>query len=87
MKSVIFFKKKKNVSFSSLFPNLKIKKNLIINNIRTLNKSTKNDLTFFNSIKYKSDALSTKASFCITTKKLENFLPQFTKKIYDKSQF
>jgi len=85
MKSVIFFKKKKNVSFSSLFPSLKIKKNLIINDIRPLNKSTKNDLTFFDSIRYKSDALSTKASFCITTKKLENFLPPSTKKIIVKS--
>ena len=49
--------------------------NIKINNITTLDKSKKFDLTFFDSIKYKSFALRTKASFCITTEKLKGYLP------------
>ena len=41
----------------------------------------KNDLTFFDSIKYKSAAKITKSKTCITTSKLENFLPKELNKI------
>ena len=34
------------------------------------------DITFFDSINYKDKALRTKASLCITTSKLSNFLPK-----------
>ena len=62
-----------------------LKKKVKFNQIKTLNKSNKQDLTFFDSIKYKEQAINTKASFCITTQKLEKFLPKETKKIIVKN--
>ena len=79
MKLPVFFKKEKSISINRLFP--KVKSNIKINDVATLSKSKKFDLTFFDSIKYKSLALNTKASFCITTEKLEKFLPTHTQKI------
>jgi UDP-3-O-[3-hydroxymyristoyl] glucosamine N-acyltransferase len=69
-----FFFKKKNINIKFLFPN--IVKNFVIKEIRPLYLANKNDLTFFDSIKYKSQAVKTNASACITTKKLKNFLPK-----------
>ena len=79
MKLPVFFKKEKSISINKIFP--KIKSNIKINDVSTLNKSKKFDLTFFDSIQYKSFALKTKASFCITTEKLEKFLPASTERI------
>ena len=45
-------------------------------NIKDLNASDKNDITFFHSKKYKDIAKFTKASFCITTNTLKNELPK-----------
>ena len=75
MLPIVFFKKKSSF-INTLFSDFKSKKNTKVNNINTLKKSKKFDLTFFDSIKYKSHASNTKASFCITTNKLEKFLPQ-----------
>ena len=72
---------KKNIDTRKIFSNFKIKKNFKIQNVKVLNLASKNDLTFFDSIKYKSQALNTKAGICITTKKLEIFLPKNTQKI------
>ena len=80
-----FFKKKKTSTVKDLFPNLKIKKNIIIKDIKSLDNSVKFDLTFFDSIKYKSSAARTKASYCITTVKLEKFLPIKVEKIIVKN--
>ena len=49
--------------------------NVIINDIKDLSTSNKNDITFFHSKKYKSIANKTKALFCITTENLKNELP------------
>ena len=85
MNSIIFFKKKKSYKIKSLFLNLKTKNNSLINNINTLNKSKKNDLTFFDSVKYKNHAVNTNASFCITTDKLKMYLPKKIQKIIVKN--
>ena len=85
MQTVTFFKKKKTFFIDSFFPNLDLKKKSKINEVKTLKKSEKFDLTFFDSIKYKSYALNTKASYCITTEKLEKFLPIGVKKIIVKN--
>ncbi len=82
MKSVIFFKKKK-VSIKDLFPKFDYKGS--INSVSTLEKSKPSDLTFFDSVKYKFQASSTKASFCITSQRLEKFLPKKVKKIIVKN--
>ena len=85
MKSVNFFKKKNSFSIKSLFPDLNLKINSKFRDIKTLEKSKKLDLTFFDSLKYKDLAASTNASFCITTQKLEKFLPEKTKAIIVKN--
>ena len=84
MLSTVFFKKK-SCLINTLFSDLKSKKNIKINDVKTLRKSKKFDLTFFDSMKYKSDALVTKATYCITTKKLEQFLPKGVEKIIVKN--
>ena len=84
MQSVSFFKKKSFLA-NNLFQDFKLKKNIKINNIKSLKKAKKFDLTFFDSIRYKSFASSTKASCCITTKKLEKFLPKEVEKIIVKN--
>ena len=71
-----FFFEKKNIKIDKVFPNIKFKKNFIINDIKPLHLAEKNDLTFFDSIKYKSSAEDTKAAACITTEKLKEFLPK-----------
>ena len=49
--------------------------------IKDLFTSSKNDITFFHSKKYKDAANNTKASFCITTDNLKNELPSNCKPI------
>jgi UDP-3-O-[3-hydroxymyristoyl] glucosamine N-acyltransferase len=49
---------------------------LNIIDIKDLTNSKKNEITFFHSKKYKTIANNTKASFCITTKNLQNELPK-----------
>ena len=75
MKSVLFFPKKK-IKAQKIFNNLKMNKNFIIDDVKPLHSAKKNDVTFFDSLKYKSIAQNTKAGICITTEKLKNHLPK-----------
>ena len=84
MNSNFFFKKKK-FFLNKAFENLSLNKNFLINDVKILSIAGKNDLTFFDSIRYKSFALSTKAGACITTEKLKNFLPSKIEKIIVKN--
>ena len=84
MLSTVFFKKK-SCDISALFSDLKLGKNIKVNDVKTLEKSKKFDLTFFDSLKYKSHASITKASYCITTKRLEKFLPKKVERIIVKN--
>jgi len=52
------------------------KNNIEIYGFETLALSTKNDITFLNSHKYKDFSLKTKAAACITTENLSKFLPE-----------
>ncbi len=83
MSSNFFLKKTKKIN--NLFSNLKFKKNFIVNDIKPLQNARNNDLTFFDSIKYKDFALKTKAKFCVTTINLEKYLPKNTEKILVKN--
>ena len=74
-----FFKKK--IYISDLFPREKFKKKIKLNNIKSLGKATKLDLTFYDSKKYKSLANQTKARYCITTENLSKDLPKSIEKI------
>ena len=49
--------------------------------IKDLVNATNNDVTFFHSKKYESMALTTKASYCVTTKQLSALLPKTCKPI------
>ena len=84
MNKIIFFKKEKFNQINKLFPKNKFEKIFKFNNIETLEKSKKNDLSFFDSIKYKNLAEKTKASYCITTKRLEKFLQDKTFNLFFK---
>jgi len=80
MSSKNFFLKKE-LYISKLFPKEKFKNNSIIKAVKPLDKANVSDLTFYDLKKYKNKAINTKASFCITTKKLTNDLPKKTIKI------
>ena len=63
MKSIFFFKKKK-IKIKKLFPDIK-KNDFFIENVKPLNTAKKKDISFFDSIKYKSSAVKTNAGVCI----------------------
>ena len=75
-----FFKNKGPFEINKLLKKANIKtthsfKTAKIADIKDLNNSTKSDITFFHSKKYSEIASKTKASFCITTENLKDFLP------------
>ena len=80
----MFFKNKK-IRIKKLYPKLNIDKDYIVEEVKPLQHANKNDLTFFDSIKYKSEASLTKAKTCITTQQLQKFLPKKTNKIIVKN--
>jgi len=76
-----FFKNNGPFKFSQVLEELGIDNNknnedLDILDIKDLQNSKSNEITFFHSKKYKEAANKTKASFCITTKNLQNELPK-----------
>ena len=76
-----FFKNYGPYKFSVILNelNLKIDENYQDQNIidiKDLQNSNSNEITFLHSKKYKAVANNTKASFCITTKNLQNELPK-----------
>ena len=79
-----FFLKKK-IKIQEIFPKKKIKNNFLLNDIKPLSAADKNDLTFFDSIKYQKIASQTKASICITTLELEKYLPDKVERIIVKN--
>tara|TARA_Y100000590_G_scaffold133997_1_gene153289 strand:- start:1006 stop:1986 length:981 start_codon:yes stop_codon:yes gene_type:complete len=56
-----------------------------IKDIKDLSASTKYDISFFHSKKYELVARETKASFCITTENLKDYLPKNCNKIIVKN--
>ena len=56
-------------------------KNAKIYDIKDLSSSSKKDITFFHSKRYLKLAKKTKASFCITSENLKDFLPKNCKKV------
>ena len=84
MSKNIFFKRKGPFKIQELFKG-QDSKSLKITDIKTLDNATKSEISFFDSIKYKDIALTTKAGFCITTDKLKMYLPTACTKIVVKS--
>ena len=73
-----FFIPKKKIYISKVYQKILIKNDFIIKSVKTLRLASKNDITFFDNIKYKSTALKTNGGACITTEKLAKFLPKKT---------
>jgi len=76
-----FFKNHGPFKLSVILDELNLEKNknnedLDILGIKDLQNSKSNEISFFHSKKYKTVANNTKASFCITTKNLQNELPK-----------
>jgi UDP-3-O-[3-hydroxymyristoyl] glucosamine N-acyltransferase len=76
-----FFKNNGPFKFSEILKELNLQndndnEDLKIKDIKDLQNSNSNEITFFHSKKYKVFANNTKASFCITTKNLQNELPK-----------
>ena len=80
-----FFFKYKKINFKNLYKNNKIKNDFVVNDVKALHEAKKKDITFFDSIKYKSLAIKTQAGACITTDKPEIFLPKKVQKIIVKN--
>ena len=60
-------------------------KNQKVYDIKDLTNSTNKDITFFHSKKYENLASRTKASFCITSENLKDYLPKKCQKIIVKN--
>ena len=84
MNSDLFFKPNP-INLNKYYPHLKIKTNLKIKEIKPLQLAKKNELTFYDSKRYKEIASKTKASFCITTINLASDLPKNVNKIIVKN--
>ncbi len=80
MNSNSFFKKK-SLKLDKIFKNIKLQKNFQINDVKPLHLAKSQDISFFDSIKYKIDAENTKAGACITLDKYKGFLPSSTQQI------
>ena len=82
----LFFKNSGPFKFKDILKELKIgntenNQDKDIIDIKDLQNSKKNEITFFHSKKYKDKAKNTKASFCLTTENLKNELPKDCKPI------
>jgi len=62
----------KTIGYNGSFSN---ENNLEIKGFESLDRASKNDMTFLNSSKYKNLSLKTKAAVCITSSNLSKFLP------------
>jgi UDP-3-O-[3-hydroxymyristoyl] glucosamine N-acyltransferase len=76
-----FFKNNGPFKYEDILKELELEndQNILDQNIidiKNLQNSKLNEITFFHSMKYKKAANDTKASFCITTKNLQNELPK-----------
>ena len=74
MSKNIFFKSKGPFKLNILFP--KQSNSSVIQDIKTLDKAEKSDLTFFDSLLYKDLAIKTRAGSCITKENLKKYLPK-----------
>ena len=74
-----FFKKKNNIRINDILKLLKLKKiknNIKINDIKDLDTAGKNDITFFDSLKYLDSLNKTKSNVVISNKKFIKLIPK-----------
>src|SRR6056300_302133 len=75
-----FFQNRGPLTIDKIYNSIKVENNLKnlnieIFDIKDLVTASTNEITFFHSKKYESVASTTKASYCLTTNKLSNILP------------
>ena len=83
-----FFVKKKNIYLSDILQILKIndiKDNLKINNILDLDKASKNDISFFNSLRYLDLLSKSNVKYVITSEKYSKIVKNYCKPIIVKN--
>ena len=76
--SNIFFRKKNNIKINDILSCLKQKKqkfNFKVNDIKELETASRNDVTFFHSIKYLEFIKKTHSKIIITNKKFSSLIP------------
>ena len=77
MNKNIFFKKIKKISVNDICKKLKIKnitkKNIYLNDIKTLDDASKQDLTFLHSSKYLRLIPNIRSNFIITSSKFQKY--------------
>ena len=82
--NIRFFKKNKKIYLSDIYKILGKKnnyKNILIENISDLNSAKKNDISFFNSLKYTELLKKSKSKFILTHKKYENIVKRYSRPI------
>ncbi len=76
-----FYNKSDNIKLIDIFSLLDLEKNFEnseskVNDVKEISSAKKGDITFFHLIKYKNAMSSSKASYCLTTKKFLKFIPE-----------
>jgi len=86
MPKSFFFVPKGPFNLNNLVDNLSSKlKKIKVYDIKTLQNATNKDITFFSSVDYKLSAQKTKAVACVTTTRLQDYLPKKCVKILVKN--
>ena len=67
--------RKKKIKIKDIFSKIKFQNNFIINDVKPLDLAKKNDITFFDSIKYLSIAKKPKGVYVLHHQNLKDFLP------------
>ena len=83
-----FFTKKKDIYLSDIlkiFKNTEIKENIKILNIMDLDKATKNDISFFNSLRYLDLLSKSNVKYVITSEKYSKIVKKYCKPIIVKN--
>ena len=76
MSKNVFFKQKRSFLLGEIFDNISSSSKSRVTDIKSLDEAKNSDLTFLESSNYIITAKSTKAAFCLTTNKLNVFLPK-----------
>ncbi len=82
----LFYKKNNNIKLIDILNLLNIKNkfentDITITDIKDILSAKKNEITFFHSLKYKDVMIESKASYCITSKNFEKYIPKSCKSL------
>ena len=77
----LFYKKKNDIKLIDIINLLNIKSKFVnvdskVNDIKDISSAKQNEITFFHTLKYKDFLPKSKASYCITSKNFEKYIPK-----------